>query len=114
MIQDNQPLFILVWVGSAVVLACCTVLGFVRLEGVDLGILLVASATYLFGVQASTVLVHLPLNNALQSQQTERLDAAQLSAVRAGFEPRWNRSNRIRTALACFTSLALIVLVFRL
>ena len=113
-IQDNHPLFMLVWVGSAISLLLCAVLGFGRLQGLDLGLLLGATAIYLFGVQASTIRIHLPLNNALQVLQLETLSETGLREARNKFEDRWNRSNRIRTMLACCTSALLIVLVFRL
>lgn len=109
-IQDNHPLFIFVWLGSAVALIVCTLTGLAQLEGTDQLLLLVAAAAYLGGVQVSTVVVHLPLNNALQEYDVESMSAAELSAARAGFEPRWNRSNEVRTAIACGVSLALIVL----
>lgn len=113
-IQDNQPLFMLVWIGSAVALVVCAVSGVAVLRGVDLALLLVAAAIYLVGVQAMTVIVHLPLNNALQKLAPETLDAAQLQEARAAFEHRWSRFNRFRTALACTTTALLLVLLFRL
>lgn len=113
-IQDNHPLFILVWIGSAMSLLFCAFLGFGNLQRLDLVLLLVATVLYLLGVQASTILVHLPLNNELQRLDVNKLKAMELQEARAGFEPRWNRSNEIRTAIACCTSLLLIILALRL
>ena len=43
---------------------------------------------------------NVPLNNQLQRLVGDALDAEQRSSARQAFEPRWNRWNRIRTALA--------------
>lgn len=49
-----------------------------------------------------------------QTLDLETMEDAALAAARHDFEPRWNRWNRIRTALATLTSALLIVLVLRL
>ena len=113
-IQNNQPLFVLVWAGSAVTLFLCAVIGLGRLAGLDRALLLVAAAVYLAGVQLPTLTINVPLNNRLQTLDLEAMSDDALAAARAGFEPRWNRWNRIRTVLAVLTSALLIVLVLRL
>lgn len=112
-IQDNHPLFMVVWLGSALSLVICAFLGFGLLEGVDRVLLLVATALYLVGVQISTVRVHLPLNNALQNIDPVQMNADELRAARLAFEPRWNRSNEIRTFIACCVAGLLLVLALR-
>jgi len=112
-IQDNQPLFMLVWIGSAVSIIACAISGFEKLQGVDLGLLILATVGYLVGVQVFTIAVHLPLNDELQKYDVETMREEELRAARIAFEPRWNRSNRIRTVIACFVSLLLIVLALR-
>jgi len=109
-IQDNHPLFILVWLGSAAALIVCVVNGALQLEGMELVLLLFAAVIYLTGVQISTIAVHLPLNNQLQQLDVDNMNDAELRAAREAFEPRWSRSNQIRTAIACMTSLTLIIL----
>ena len=113
-IQNNQPLFVLVWAGSAVALLVAAVMGFGRLAGVERTLLLAAVVVYLFGVQLPTLTINVPLNNQLQTSDIRAMDNDALAKARAEFEPRWNRWNRIRTALAVLTSLLLIVLALRL
>ncbi len=112
-IQDNHPLFILVWLGSAIALIICTFTGLTQLQGLDFILLLLATVAYLAGVQVSTIVVHLPLNNKLQKYDVDSMSDVELSEARSGFEPRWNRSNQIRTVISCGVSLLLILLALR-
>jgi uncharacterized membrane protein len=110
-IQNNQPVFILVWVGSAVVLLATIALCFGQLEGSGLLLLIFATITYLFGVQLPTVIFNIPLNNKLQTLDVDTLDEAVLRSAREDFEPRWNRWNLIRTVLSSLVSGMLIILL---
>lgn len=113
-IQSNQPLFILVWVGSVVALLAATVLGFGRLEGIERGLLVAAALVYILGVQLPTATINVPLNNRLQTLDVAAMEAATLRTEREAFEPRWNRWNAIRTIMACLTTMLLLALLFRL
>jgi len=113
-IQNNQPLFMLVWVGSVVSLLLSTLVGFGRLAGFDRTLLLIAIVVYLAGVQLPTLTVNVPLNNQLQALDLETLREDELAEARADFEPRWNRWNQIRTVLATLIVAILIVLILRL
>jgi len=113
-IQNNQPLFILVWLGSAIALVAAMALGFGRLTGVELYLLFCAGAAYVLGVQVPTVVLHLPLNNRLQTLDLTAMDESELQVARTAFEPRWNRSNVSRTLIAVVVSAALMVLLWRL
>ena len=113
-IQDNQPIFVVVWAGSAVTLLIAGLLGFGRLEGLERALLLGAVVVYLVGVQLPTLAVNVPLNNRLQTLELESMDAVSVADARSAFEPRWNRWNQIRTVLATLTSALLIVLALRL
>lgn len=113
-IQNNQPIFILVWVGSAVVLLVSTVLGIWQLEGLDRILLVVACAIYLFGVHLPTVTINIPLNNHLQSQDLDTMTEPALLETKTSFESRWLRWNAIRTVLAILTTTLLLVLLIRL
>jgi uncharacterized membrane protein len=113
-IQNNQPLFMLVWVGSALALFAATVWGLWRLEGFDSFLLIFAAAIYLLGVQLPTAAVNVPLNNQLQRLDLATLPAAALRKAREDFEPRWTRWNAIRTVFATLATALLIVLIFRL
>ena len=112
-IQNNHPLFLLVWAGSAAALLVCAFYGFGKLHGFDFLLLLLATVAYLVGVQVSTVVIHLPLNNKMQKFDVENMGEEELKTARIEFEPRWNRSNELRTAIACSVSLLLIVLALR-
>lgn len=112
-IQNNQPLFVLVWAGSIVTLLLSTAIGVGRLAGLDRTLLLAAVVVYLVGVQLPTLTINVPLNNQLQTLDLEAMNDDTLAKARGDFEPRWNRWNQIRTALATLTSALLIVLVLR-
>ena len=113
-IQNNQPIFIFVWVGSAIALIVSAFFGIGRLQGVDFFLLAFATLTYLFGVQISTIVIHLPLNNKLQTLDVETMNETELKVARKEFEPRWNTSNLIRTGISGFVSILLIILLSRL
>ena len=113
-IQNNQPLFLLVWVGSVLLLILAAVLGFGALEGMDRWLLVGATLLYVFGVQAPTIAANIPLNNRIQAVDVAAADAPDRAEARAWFEARWNRWNRARTVVACLVTALLIVLVFRL
>ncbi len=113
-IQNNQPIFILVWLGSAVALVISAILGFWQLHGVERLLIVFATVVYLFGVQLPTASINVPLNNRLQTVDVETASEAALEEARAGFEQRWNRWNSIRTVFGVLTSVLLIVLLVRL
>ncbi len=113
-IQNKQPLFMLVWVGSVVALLASAALGFALLDPVGRLLLAAATLAYLLGVQLPTAAVNIPLNNQLQAIDLDTTDAPTHHTARHAFEPRWNRSNNLRTAAACLTSALLMILLLRL
>lgn len=113
-IQNNQPLFMLVWVGSVVSLAAAAALGLRQLDGIGLLLMSSAGVAYIFGVQLPTITINIPLNNNLQFLDVDDLSDAALEAARKEFEPPWNRWNMIRTALSSLTSALLIILLLRI
>jgi uncharacterized membrane protein len=110
-IQKNQPLFLFVWLGSALALIAAAVLGLAALSGADRLLLVLAALIYLFGVQLPTITFNIPLNNRLQLLDPGSMDVTARSRARGDFEPRWNRWNAFRTACACLTSILLLVLL---
>lgn len=112
-IQNNNPIFMLVWVGSAIAIIVSALYGIGRLHGVDLFLLALASLAYVLGVQVSTIAIHLPLNNKLQTLDVDAMNESDIKVARNDFEPRWNTSNLIRTALSICVSVLLIILLFR-
>ena len=78
-IQNNQPIFMLVWIGSALTLLLAAVLGFGQLDLAGKGILLTAALLYIIGVQLPTGMINVPLNNQLQT-----LDIGKMDRIRSG------------------------------
>lgn len=113
-IQNNQPIFLLVWVGSVVALVTSAVLGIWQLYGAELLLIIFAALTYLLGVQLPTFTINIPLNNKLQTLDVDAMNEKTQKATRKDFEPRWNLWNSIRAAIASLSSVLLIILLFRL
>ena len=112
-IQNNHPIFMLVWVGSAIALIVSALYGVGRLQGVDFFLLALATLAYILGVQVSTIAIHLPLNKKLQTLDVDAMNETDIKVARNDFEARWNTSNLIRTAIASCVSVLLIILLFR-
>lgn len=113
-IQDNQPVFMLAWIGSAVSLLLSGMLGIWQLNGLDQFLLFAACVIYLLGVQLPTVTINIPLNNRLQSLDLDTTTETGLSETRDEFESRWLFWNALRTAMAILTTALLLVLLVRL
>ena len=113
-IQNNQPAFMLVWVGSIFSVIATLILGTMNLSGGQLYHLWVASVLYLLAVQLPTVRLNIPLNNALQALDIESLSESDLAKARQDFEAPWNRWNRFRTLTSILSVLALLLLLGRL
>ncbi|MFK8012430.1 MAG: DUF1772 domain-containing protein [Marinicellaceae bacterium] len=112
-IQNNHPIFMLVWIGSAIAIIVSALYGIGRLEGVDLFLLVLATLAYVLGVQVPTIAIHLPLNNKLQTLDVDAMNETDIKLARHDFEPRWNTSNLIRTAIASCVSVLLLLILFR-
>jgi uncharacterized membrane protein len=112
-IQNNQPLFILVWAGSILSIIITLILGIMNLIGTQIYILILASILYLVGVQLPTFRFNIPLNNSLQNLDIESLDESEAALCRVDFETPWNRWNRIRTVNAILAVSMLLLLLIR-
>ena len=64
-IQNNQHLFMLAWVGSIVSIVATMILGFIELHGIERWTVIAIGFVYLLGVQGITIRIHLPLNYRL-------------------------------------------------
>lgn len=113
-IQRNQPVFMLVWVGSVIAIVSAVLLSFWHMSGSDRLLLILATATYLLGVQLPTATVNVPLNNGLHKLDLYSATDAAISQARNRFESRWTKWNSIRTTLAVLASALLIFLLLRL
>lgn len=96
-IQDNQPVFITVWLGSAVTMIISTVLGMCQLDILDRIVLLVACILFIFGVYLPTITINIPLNNRIQSLDLETMTEEEISQSKKEFEESWLWWNSIRT-----------------
>ena len=110
-IQNNQPIFMLIWVGS-IISVLSLIISSVIIIGISESLLTsIIGTIYLFGVQGVTIGIHLPLNNQIQKVNTEELDDQKLHEERLNFERKWNFFNNIRTIIAFFITLMFIVIL---
>ncbi len=112
-IQDNHPGFMLIWVGSVLAILASAWVAYAGLEGTDRLLVFGAVALYLLGVQLPTATINVPLNNQLQAQELDAMDAPALHDARQVFETRWIRWNSFRTAVATIVTLLLLFAVLR-
>ena len=113
-IQNNQPVFMLVWMGSVIALLAAAALGFGQLDGTGRVLITAAVLVYLLGVQLPTATINIPLNNTVQALEIDMADDTAWQAARENFESRWNYWNTMRTVMACLVSVLLILLLLRL
>ena len=113
-IQNRQPAFMLVWVGSIVSTILMLVLGRLQVSCDELYLMWLASGLYLLAVQGPTLRFNIPLNNAVQALEIELLSAQKLAEARTQFEAPWNRWNRLRTLNAIFSVSGLLILLLQL
>ena len=110
-IQNNQPLFMLTWIGSII-----SVLGAIlaSILSHDLGetwFIVLIGVVYLLGVQGVTITIHLPMNNHIKDLNLDELDNQTLSKERLKLETKWNYFNNIRTGVGFFVSLTLLLVL---
>ena len=110
-IQSNHPLFMLVWIGSVLSLIAAAIIGFTHLESPPRNLLLAATVLYIIGVQAPTIVINVPRNNAIQALSVDTANAAALRQARIAFEDGWNRSNQFRTVMAITVTAILLGIV---
>lgn len=113
-IQNNHPIFTIVWVGSVITLIASAIWSIDRLHGVDFILISIATLGYLLGVQLSTIIVHLPLNNKLHTFNVDAMNETELILARSNFESLWNVSNLFRALMSSSVSALLIILLVRL
>ena len=108
-IQNNQPLFMLTWIGSIVSVLGTVFCAILSLEFRESFLIIICGFVYLLGVQGITMSIHLPLNNKLQELVLDELSNQILKEERDNFEEKWNFYNKIRTTLAFSVSLLFLV-----
>jgi len=113
-IQNNHPIFMLVWIGSVLVLIVSAVMGIAEFGGAGRMLIIIASLVYILGVQLPTVTINVPLNNQLKNLVVDAMNETTQKDARKQFESRWVRWNSIRTAFACLTSVLLLIMLLML
>jgi len=110
-IQNNQPLFILTWLGSVISVVAAILSSIIIVGLPEAWLIIFVGAVYLIGVQGITISIHLPLNNHVQKMNINKMNYQTLSEERIKFEKRWNYFNNIRTVIAFSVSLILLLIV---
>ena len=110
-IQNNQPIFMFVWLGSTIALITLAWFGLQHFEGVWRVLILIVCGLHFLGVQLPTIKINIPLNNYLQKTELLGLSDGALVEIRSNFEARWNQSNVIRTACAITSAILLLALM---
>ena len=110
-IQNNQPIFMIVWLGSLISVISTLIVSLMAPYSVETVLVIIAGFVYLLGVQGLTVLVHLPLNRRIQTVNVEERDASALREERLLFESRWIRFNWIRTLIGLGVTLTFMVVL---
>jgi uncharacterized membrane protein len=109
-IQNNQPLFMLIWIGSILSVISTIVFSIFNINADYSIFIIVTGFFYLIGVQGLTISIHIPLNNNIQKIDVDKEGELKLNEVRKEFEIKWNYYNRIRTVVA-FTVTTLLMLI---
>ena len=110
-IQNNQPLFMLTWVGSIISVLSVMAISILSLGVSEAWIIFVVGLIYLLGVQGITISIHLPLNNHIQKIDINDMNNQLLNEERTNFEMRWNYFNKIRTFIAFAASLSFLLIL---
>ena len=108
-IQNNQPIFMIVWIGSMISVIGTIIASLMDPYAVATGLVIITGFVCLLGVQGLTVLVHLPLNRRIQRVNVGERDASALREERFLFEARWMRFNWIRTLIGLGVTVAFMV-----
>ena len=104
-IQNNQPIFILIWVGSIISVVSTIIMSIFTLGLLEAWKIIFVSLVYLIGVQAITIIIHLPLNRRIQKIDINSTSSQSLNEERKNFETKWNYFNNIRTVIAFLVTL---------
>ncbi len=111
-IQNNQPVFMLVWLGSIAAIMATSIQGVQNLGASQTNLLLLGLGFYLLGVQLPTARFNIPLNNELQNMDLMKMEESELAVFRSKFETKWNFWNRFRVLNSILSVKALLFLLF--
>ncbi|MEV0650192.1 anthrone oxygenase family protein [Phytomonospora sp. NPDC050363] len=92
-----NPVFMLCFVGSPILLILATVLHFDDTDSARFWLLAAATVVYVLGLFFVTVGANVPLNNRLEATDVDALDDKGLAETRGWFEKPWNARHTVRT-----------------
>lgn len=110
-IQNNQPIFMLTWIGSIVSLMSTILTSIISFGLSETWLVVLFSVVYLLGVQGITIAIHIPLNNQVQKVLIEELNNEAIKEERLKFERKWNFFNNIRTSISILVTLLLLIIL---
>ena len=110
-IQNNQPIFILTWIGSIVSLLSTILTSIISFGLSETWLVVLLSVFYLLGVHGITIAIHIPLNNQIQKVLIEDLNDEAIKDERVKFERKWNFFNNIRTSISISVTLLLLIML---
>lgn len=110
-IQNNQPIFMITWIGSIVSLLSTIFTSVIGFGLSETWLVVLCSVVYLSGVHGITIAIHIPLNNHIQKVLIEELNDEAITDERVKFERKWNYFNNIRTSISISISLLLLILL---
>lgn len=105
-----NPAFYLVFMGSPLVLILSTIQHF--RSGTIFWYLLAATLLYFIGTFGVTLFGNVPLNDALDVLDLEKLSDASKNEFRKSYEVRWNQLHWIRTAFSVLSFISALLGVF--
>lgn len=110
-IQNNQPLFMLTWIGSILSVLGAILASILSPDLAETWFVVLIGVVYLIGVQGITITIHLPMNNHIKDLNLDELDNQTLNKERLKLETKWNYFNNIRTGVGFFVSLSLLLVL---
>ena len=110
-IQNNQPIFMLTWIGSIVSLLSSILTSIISFGLSETWLVVLLSVFYLLGVHGITIAIHIPLNNQIQKVLIEELNDEAITDERVKFERKWNFFNNIRTSISISVTLLLLIIL---
>ena len=73
-IQNNQPFFMMVWLGSIISVSGAIIMAFTVSTPKGNWSVIATGFSYLLGVQGLTIFIHLPLNKRIQSLNVDEMN----------------------------------------
>ena len=110
-IRNNQPLFMLIWVGSIISVTSTIVTSIVYLGSSHAWFTLLVCFTYIVGIQGVTIFIHIPLNNHVHKLEVDKLDDQTANQERSVFGGKWNKFNYIRSSIGLLVCLSFLVIL---